>query len=398
MKVALVKTILLLLTINYPPRCTYGQHPFIRHDLNRIVLPADSSKWITLAEKIKASKADNRIPLNILHIGDSHIQGDYFTGQVRKNLFQYLKVENKSRGIIFPYYLAGTNGPDELFSSSTGKINKYNVRKNPAMFFPLTGYCVSFADSFTSINIKDTSKHIFNKAVVFHGPLKKEQLTLNNKSSKRLSVLTDSLYVSEFNFDELQKDVNLEMNNVSEIKKITIYGLTLTNDINNIVYNSVGINGATYGTFLQFKAYTEFLELINPDCIIFSYGTNEAMNKNIDTAVLKIQIHMAIQTVRKALPGIPIILTTPGDFLINKKNNPRAELVSSIVKQMAIDENCAFWDFYQVMGGKNSVYEWYRHQLMFKDWIHLSKKGYRLQGDLFFAALLKLCETKKDYD
>jgi lysophospholipase L1-like esterase len=46
------------------------------------------------------------------------------------------------------------------------------------------------------------------------------------------------------------------------------------------------------------------------------------------------------------------------------------------------------------MGGRGSVRDWYSNQLFFKDGIHLSKKGYRYQGDLFFEAFIKLKDLK----
>jgi hypothetical protein len=115
------------------------------------------------------------------------------------------------------------------------------------------------------------------------------------------------------------------------------------------------------------------------------------MSRIADTTRLKNQIADCIKTVRLATPGVPVILTTPGDYLINKQHiNPRTALVARLIRSTAMENNCAYWDFYQVMGGAGSVKDWYKNQLVFKDWIHLSKKGYRFQGDLFFEAFIKI--------
>ena len=45
----------------------------------------------------------------IIHIGDSHIQGDYFSGEIRMQLQSYFG--NGGRGILFPYALAKSFGP-----------------------------------------------------------------------------------------------------------------------------------------------------------------------------------------------------------------------------------------------------------------------------------------------
>lgn len=389
----LLLTILILTTLCFVK--TIAQYTFIRTDLNQIVLPADSLIWFDFVSKINAAHDTNSGSLNILHLGDSHIQGDYFTGQVRDNLFKFVKNTPQSRGIAFPYYLAGTNGPEGVKSTSKGFVEKSSIRKNKNKFFFLTGYSISFSDSNCSVVIKDTSKYSFTKAFVLHNTFKGQHLNLNGVQFSQKIKLNDSLQASEFDFSEPQTLVNLKLFNSSKAHKSSIYGFYLCNSNNNIVYNSVGINGATYGTFLQMQHSMSFSKLFKPDCIIFSYGTNDAINKYLSVAVIKEQILKSIQIVRDEFPAIPIILTTPGDFLIDRRyNNPRTALVTETIKNVAITNNCAFWDFYNIMGGEGSAKEWYRHSLMFKDFVHLSKKGYRLQGDLFFTALMKLSEIK----
>lgn len=370
-----------------------AQLPFIRYDLNQISLPADSAAWFKFAGTFRDVKEQGKGTLNILHIGDSHIQGDYFTGQVRKNLFQYLQVDMQSRGMAFPYYIAGTNGPDELFSKSTGCLERYAVRKQPKRYFPFQGYSISACDTL-NIYLDDTSGYRFNEAFVFHSPAGVKQLKLNNSCNGKTQTISDSLQVTSFCFENIQQNLHLEI--IPNAFKPSLYGFYLVNNQNRILCNSLGINGATYGTFLQMQDQKELLKFMKPDCIVISYGTNDALSRNLDTAQLRKQIGQSITLIREALPGIPVILTTPGDYLLNKKYvNPRTAVVGKLIREMAVEHNCASWDFYHIMGGPGSVRAWYSSQLMFKDMIHLSKKGYRLQGDLFFSALLNLSSIQK---
>jgi hypothetical protein len=59
-------------------------------------------------EKIKKNESQNNQKINIVHIGDSHIQGDLMTNEIRKDLQR--KFGNAGRGLVFPYQLAKTNG------------------------------------------------------------------------------------------------------------------------------------------------------------------------------------------------------------------------------------------------------------------------------------------------
>jgi len=56
---------------------------------------------------------------------------------------------------------------------------------------------------------------------------------------------------------------------------------------------------------------------------------------------------------------------------------------------LAGELDCGVWDFYSVMGGLNSIWVWNRFGLANRDHIHFTRKGYELQGDLFFNAFLK---------
>ena len=58
-------------------------------------------------EKLRTIKSTKTGKLSIVHIGDSHIQADMFSGKVRR-LFQ-THFGNGGRGLVFPYSIAKTN-------------------------------------------------------------------------------------------------------------------------------------------------------------------------------------------------------------------------------------------------------------------------------------------------
>lgn len=67
--------------------------------------------------KLKKLKSEKTGQVNIVHIGDSHIQADIMTAEIRANLQSYFG--NAGRGFVFPYNLVKTNGAtDYKFSSN----------------------------------------------------------------------------------------------------------------------------------------------------------------------------------------------------------------------------------------------------------------------------------------
>ena len=90
-----------------------------------------------------------------------------------------------------------------------------------------------------------------------------------------------------------------------------------------------------------------------------------------------------------------ILLTTPSDCWYKRKHvNKRMKEARNIIKEVAKQNNCAVWDWYEVMGGEGASSKWVDRQLMQKDRVHLTLNGYYLQGDLLFNALWSEVEKK----
>jgi lysophospholipase L1-like esterase len=67
-------------------------------------------------------------------------------------------------------------------------------------------------------------------------------------------------------------------------------------------------------------------------------------------------------------------------------NRDNAE-ANKAIREIGIEQKVAVWDFYEVMGGFKSMDNWYSNGLSSKDKLHLSRKGYELQGELLYRAL-----------
>ncbi|MFY7742773.1 MAG: GDSL-type esterase/lipase family protein [Flavobacterium sp.] len=78
-----------------------------------------------LFQKLK-SVQQQKTKINIVHIGDSHIQADFFSGKFRQNVQQ--QFGDGGRGFVFPYSLAKTNGPSDVrFSSNEAWESQRNI-------------------------------------------------------------------------------------------------------------------------------------------------------------------------------------------------------------------------------------------------------------------------------
>jgi hypothetical protein len=69
---------------------------------------------------------------------------------------------------------------------------------------------------------------------------------------------------------------------------------------------------------------------------------------------------------------------------------PNIEKIRNAQRQAAFKANCAFWDTYEAMGGKNSMPSWVFSDppLARKDFTHFTYKGSVVIAKMFYKALM----------
>jgi lysophospholipase L1-like esterase len=358
--------------------------------VNLIRNTQNDTSWKVLAGKIRALKENHTGVVSIVELGDSHIQGGYFSSRVRELFRVHYGIAG--RGLVFPYSLLQTNGPEDVRFTSSAKWvgDKYN-RASPNNLAGIAGYTLLLTDSIANLAItlrqgSDTLYPISRVRVYHNTPF------LRIRSNGVLPVvcqkLDSLLFVSVIEYEGLKDSVMLRLSFHPAKTTPQIYGIELLNNLPGIRFHTMGVNGASYESYAKTIQYLPMLKALHPDCVILSLGTNDAYVDRLDTAQLRRRVVSMIAQVRRAAPGCNIMLTTPGDHLRKKEIlNHNLVTVHAILTSVAISQNCVYWDFFQVMGGLGSSRNWLKKGWMYKDVLHLSKDGYKVQGEMFFEAL-----------
>ena len=120
--------------------------------------------------KIKNNYSSGDSIFTIIHIGDSHIQGDYFSGQIRKQLQYYFG--NGGRGVLFPYALAKSFGPRGAILKTNKKwIGEKTLTPDLSNKLGFIGYAAFTNDSNASIALNFTENFEgspFKKINIWH--------------------------------------------------------------------------------------------------------------------------------------------------------------------------------------------------------------------------------------
>lgn len=154
----------------------------------------------------------------------------------------------------------------------------------------------------------------------------------------------------------------------------------------------IGVNGAEYRHYLASEYFAGQLGFLEPDLIIISLGTNEAINPKFNSGDFYNIIKQTVEAIHLKSPDAKFILTTPPDSykwrkgklykIINISN------VTATIIKFCKENNIAYWDLNAVMGGYGSRFYWAYAGLSSHDYIHFNTKGYQLQGNLLFDALI----------
>lgn len=374
-----------------------AQYPFIHYDQNKIFIYECEDQYINLFNKFNKLILTGEGNVNIIQIGDSHIQADYLSGRFRQRIQTFFQGGKGGRGFIFPYTIAKTNNPRSYIIKYTGEWETCrNIEKDKNCNIGLSGITVSTYDSITSVSIKlrnkEWPKYDFNKINIYHAL---DSLSFNVELVYPIShdtlIKNETEGITSILFNEYIDSIKIKfVKTESQQKRFELYGFGLETNDPGVIYHAIGVNGAETESYLRCNLFESHLQALHPDMIIVSLGTNDAYPKYFNHIQFKENYEALIQKIKKVYPDIPLLLTVPGDsYRFRKYLNEDLLRVRNIIFDLAVEYECSVWDFYSVMGGKNSIYLWHKNNLAGKDRLHFTKEGYIIQGDLMFNAFLK---------
>ncbi|MDD2277695.1 MAG: GDSL-type esterase/lipase family protein [Bacteroidales bacterium] len=363
---------------------------FINFSENRITGTSSSKSLERIGELLAKARGKGE-PVRILHIGDSHIQADFFTAETRRLLSQWISNQNTSRGFTFPYSMVKSNNPDDYDVSWEGEWTRNRWSPNDSSLLGLAGISASTTDTLSrfGISIKESTIGFspFNMVRVHYKANGFEPILLEPINAELLSSDQNHMLYS---LETLSFSVKFGLENAGQSNgSFTLFGVELLNSDAILQYHAAGVNGATVGTFLGSSNFIQQAKGINPYLIIVSLGTNDVYLPSYNSAKFSRDFSELIGRITSALPMTAVVVTTPGDHLINGQQiNPNIADINKVIYKVANEKGCAIWDFYKIMGGEGSVNLWANQGFCATDKLHLNRKGYRLQGSLLFEAMI----------
>jgi lysophospholipase L1-like esterase len=329
----------------------------------------------------------NNKAANILHLGDSHVQAGFLPNAVANNLKE--KFGDAGTGWVFPYNLAGTNGPDGYKWSSNIRWSADRMVDRNISAWPGPG---GIAITGNNPTLTYTGKNTAEAAVYF------SEGTAETDDGELTQEITDFGQQATLRFHNPQPTFNIKL----PVTNVRFFGAVIYSGNPGILYSSIGINGAQFMHYNQdAKTIPTQMAILKPQLVIISLGTNEAFG-GVTASQLRQEMDKTVNAIREGAPEAAILFTTPPSGMMKKRqipykrkgskktyyrvkyaSNPQVAVIRTEMIQFCKDNDIAYWDFHEVMkADKRFARGWSQ------DHVHFNAFGYIQQGNLLYDAII----------
>jgi lysophospholipase L1-like esterase len=339
-------------------------------------------------------------PLTVLHLGDSHISLDNFTRGLRARL--QARFGDAGRGLMpgipFRYYAPdgytlGMTGPWEVFSS---------LPADASGAFGIQGFRVE-AEARDAVMSLEAALPVSSVEIEAYGGPETGALLLRLGEAAPLRLETRQA---------LPGLVRLRVP-AAQVRRITLspagtgvvrllgWSLHHAGEGAGARYDSHGIVAATAAVTTRWDAAVVRGQVaaLQPDLVIFGYGTNEGFNNGLSIPAYREMVSSLLDRIAAAAPQASFALLGPFDGARQGTGQacqggwatpPRLDAVRQALKEEAVSRGAFFWDGGEAMGGRCAADDWARLEppLMHGDRVHLRREGAdRLSASLASALM-----------
>ena len=340
----------------------------------------------------------------VAHFGDSLVQGGYAAEFARSRLQSI--GGSAGRGMVFPYSIAKTYSQNDYKSTFSGEWATANsIQQTPRLPLGVSGFVArtSGAEASFTLNFVSTPEP-GKKLVKFFYVATSTAFTLRVQSGNFMhDVVVPSggaqprSQMLTLSFPELSDTLRFELRNASPNSGgyFEVHGVSIENTTPGVMYHNLGVGGATYSALLNQTYFEEQSAQLAPDLIVLDWGTNDLVYKNSIAPDLEKIMVQTIKRVKAKHPQAVILITSAQDMNFRRKNITAAWDFAELARRVAFENDCLFYDWYRVAGGRGAMTIWTAYGLSSTDHIHLTGIGYAVKGELLAQSLLNTLERFK---
>ena len=355
-----------------------------------------------LLDKVfQAFEENTKGTLHVLHYGDSQIELDRISGYIRQKLQE--RFGGNGTGLLPVMPLFQTTAVSQVFSDS---LPRYVASGTLRQKLPHSRYGVlaQMAELNGSVTLTYTSR---DGSQVFERTKKFSRIRLflgNNKAGFKATLSAngkDSTLVIEdetFGLTELSWSLKSFVNSCTLRLQGTaeLYAVSLESS-SGVVVDNIPLRGSagTFFTGISSSLLKESMSRLKVPLIIMEFGGNAVPAITSEQSVQNYKKDFArqIQYLQRIYPDAVILVIGPADMSTKVDGElqtyPFVEEVVKAMKEAAVENGAAFWNMFEVMGGRNSMIQWVSHQPAWAapDYIHFTPQGAKRIAEIFMHTI-----------
>jgi lysophospholipase L1-like esterase len=332
----------------------------------------------------------------VVHYGDSPTTADLITGDIRRLLQQ--RFGDAGHGFILPAK------PWAWYQHEGVKINGSGWQMAPASRFEARDGLFGLGGVSLTGGAGASSKIVYENAGYRHFEVwflrQPEGGTFTLSAGENLLGKVDTAGADKaadfaaFTAPEAAGEIELRVTQ----GHVRIFGITAENGEPGVVYDSLGLNGASITVLSRMfnpSHWAAELQHRHPDLVIVNYGTNEADFAEFVDKQYEKELREAIRRLRAALPATSILIMTPMDRGYKSgageiETMPTIPRIVAMQRRVARETGCGFFDTFHAMGGEGTMARWYAAQprLVSADFIHPYPAGGRIIATAFTREII----------
>lgn len=349
----------------------------------------------------KALNGTKNGQVRIAHFGDSVIEGDLISADLRKNL----QSQFGGGGVGF----VAINSPDIAFRTTTrlsysdnwkyGAVFAQNSDKLPV---GING-AVAYTNGNSWVNYEPYGLYgikYFTSAKLYYQSDAGGSITVNtNTSGDKSFTLKGSKKIEELDLG-LSGRVRSMKITIPAGTKGCFYGVSFEEG-NGIYVDNYPLRGNS-GIALRDipeSSFKDFSKYFNYDLIILHFGLNMLEQNMKDLSWYESAMNKIIANFKTVYPKAGIVVIGVQDKGIKKGSKfitePSVLKLLETQKKIAADSDVAFWNLFEAMGGEGAMSKWVAEGKAQKDYTHVNTEGAKKMADLFTDAITEYYNANK---
>lgn len=346
-------------------------------------------------EGLDSVRANKDQLIRIVHYGDSQIEGDRISGYLRDRMQELFG--GSGAGLVPAVQPIGAAS---IFQSASENWTRYAIfgtveqkanHKRYGAMLAVSSYTGNEASiRFSKSNIGYPGNKNITSVRVYYGNV--QAGTSIRIGEKALDLpATQSVQVVKLSFASLPTTFTLSFSGPSP----EVYGIALDGG-QGVTVDNVPMRGSsgTRFTAVEKAGYTKMMDLMNTRLVLMQFGGNMLPSVSGPKSIEKFkeEFKRQLEYMREVAPEAAIITIGPADMSKSVdgklQSYPYLPEVRDALKEASFETGCAFFDMYEVMGGRNSMPGWVKEGLAGKDYIHFTRKGAEKIAEIFTKAII----------